>query len=621
MKALLTLLLMAPFLSIAQEQLAVRVNESGLMKVMQMAIKYNTGIHSSRSVVIPQNLYQFTIKQKDIASNPIMSILGEISDINLNKDLDFYLKTSDIKVSGVVDPKSLQTKITNSHPGGFDFSLTINLTKVIITTPSLSLCEDRLLKVKKCGAGLKASVKTLKVATFNRPVSISSTMRLINKDGVASVKVLNVNSNLDTKTSPSIDINFESLEIPRIAIVINGQETELDTSRLKEKVLEKKHFLGKKLLSFAGDFIAHDLAEMLNIYLVNSPVSTTIQVYQRQQEAAFRERTFKDPYIAPRDNTYVKPHIVIARDNTYVKPPVVMAFEPKPATDVMKVLMEQFARVVRHAQVDLSLKTIKTPLNKDIELTGLLNFVLNHTTFRVKNTLGNSSRVLPALDLGEFRQNDVNLAISEPLLNGALDLVHSTGLFNDLLAEISDEDSLSVNSLKLHFTNGGSLKAVVNASVDLKKVRTSFWKDPRGWAETGIGVWLERNNNNSVIYFPIEIEVIPVVARDPVTGGVSLSIKVNSAFKGDQLLNTYGYPSNVGNMFNIVRKGVMTKLQSQLDQYAGKSFVIDLDKFLNQSGVVFLPKSIVFHKAAYMLFNLDIKDIKFDSKKPLRTKQ
>jgi hypothetical protein len=620
MKGLLTLLLMAPFLSIAQEQLAVRVNESGLMKVMQMALKYNTGTHSSRSVVIPQNLYQFTVKQKDLAANPIVSILGEISDINLNKDLDFYLKTSDIKVTGVVDPKSLVTKITNSHPGGFDFSLTINLSKVIISTPSLSLCEDRLPKIKKCGGGIKATVKTLKVATLNRPISISSTMRLTNKEGVATVKVLNVNSNLDTKSSPSIDINFESLEIPRIAIVINGQETELDTSRLKEKVLEKKQFLGKKLLSFAGDFIAHDLAEMLNIYLVNSPVSTTIQVYQRQQEATYNERTFKDPYVAPRDHTYVKPQIVIARDNTYVKPPVVMAYEPKPATDVMKVLMEQFARVVRHAQVDLSLKTIKTPLNKDIELTGVLNFVLNHTTFRVKNTLGNSARVLPSLDLGEFRQNDVNLAISEPLLNGALDLVQSTGLFNDLLAEISDEDSLSVNSLKLHFTNGGSLKAVVNVSVDLKKVRTSFWKDPKGWAETGIGVWLERNNNNSVIYFPIEIEVIPVVARDPATGGVSLSIKVNSAFKGDQLLNSYGYPSNVGNMFNIVRQGVMTKLHSQLDQYAGKKFEIDLDKFLNQSGVVFLPKSIVFHKAAYMLVNLDIKDIKFDSKKPMRTK-
>lgn len=618
MKVFLILLFMAPFLGIAQEQLAVRINESGLMKVMQMAIKYNTGAQSSRSFVIPQNLYLFTISKNDITANPIVRILGEISDINLNKDLDFYLKTSDIKVVGVVDSKSLQTQITNSHPGGFDFSLTINLSKVIISAPSMSLCEDRLYKIQKCGTGLKATIKKLKIATLNRPITVSSTMRLTSKDGLASVKVLKVKSNLDSNSSPLLDINFEQMEIPRIAIVINGQETELDTSRLKEKVLEKKTFLGKKLLNFAGDFIANDLAEMLNIYLKNSPVSTTIQVYRRQKEALFTESNFKDPYISPRDNTYVKPQILIARDNTYVKIPRVLTFEPRPATDVMKVLMEQLARVVRHAQVDLSLKAIKTPQNKDIELAGLLNFVLNHTTFRVKNTLGNSARVLPPLDLSAFRNSDVNLAISEPVINGALDLVNSTGLFNDLLEEISDERSLSINSLKLHFTNEGTLKAIINVSVDLKKVRTSFWKDPKGWAETGIGVWLERNNNNSVIYFPIELEVTPVVTRNISSGGVLLSIKINSAFKGEQLLNTYGYPSNVGNMFNVVRKGVLAKLHGQLDQYAGKNFEIDLNKFLNQAGVVFLPKSIVFQKSAYMLLNLDIQDIKFDSQNPTR---
>lgn len=616
MKALLIVLITFSSLVYAQEQLALRVNENGLMKIMQMSLKFNTGTSNARTVVIPQDIYKFTIKQKDIAANPIVDIINEISDLNLSKDLDFYLKTSDIKITGVVDPKSLSTTIINSTPNGFDVKLAINISKLNVSANSISLCENRLKKVSKCGNGLKATATGLRVVTLNRPVVLNTTMRVSIREGVASVKVISVDSNLEGNSRPSLDINFTDLQVPRIAIVINGQETELDTSMLKVKILEKKSYLGKKLLAFAGDFIANDLAEMINIYLTNTNVATTIQVYHREAIAKNPEIEFKDPYLSPRDNTYFRPSIVIAQDNTYVKPPVF--YQPKPAMDVMKVLIEQFSHVIRHAQVDLSLRKLSTPGNKDIELSGLLNLVLNHTKFNVKNSLGNSARTLPSLDLTPYRQNDINLAISEPVLNGALDLVNSTGLFSELLDEVSDEKSLSLNSLKLHFTKSNSLKAIANVSVDLKKVRTSFWSDPKSWAETEIGTWLERNNNNSVIYFPIEIEVIPVVTNNPATGGVSLSIKVKSAFKGGGLLNTYAYPSNVGNMYDIVRKGVLTKLHGQLDQYADKTFEIDLKKFLNQSGVVFLPKSIVFSQAAYLLLNLDIQDIRFDSLNPQR---
>jgi hypothetical protein len=609
MKAWLIIYFLFSSFAFAQEQLVLRVNENGLMKVMKMALKYNTGTANNRTVVIPQNLYQFTIKQKDIIKNPIINIMNEISDLNLEKDLTFYLKTSEIKISGVVDPASLSTSISNSSPSGFDVKLSINLTKINVTASSISLCEDRQVKYKKCGGGLKTTATGLKVVTLKRPVVLTTVLRVSTSGGFASVKVLSVSSNLESKSSPGLDINLIDLEVPRLAIVINGQETELDTSKLKDKILEKKDYLGRKLLSFAGDFIANDLAEMINIYLKNTNVATTVQVYHRQKETPYNELEdyrYVDPYIAVRDNTYVRPAIILPQGR----------FAPKPAKDVMQVMIEQFTDIIQQAKIDLSLKSMSTPLNKDVELAGVLNLVLNHTKFNVKNTLGNSARTLPVLNLSSFRQNDINLAISEPVLNGALDLVNSTGLFRELLEEVSDEASLSLNSLKLHFTNSNSFKAIVNVSVDLKKVRTSFWNDPKGWAETGIGVWLERNNNNSVIYFPIEIEVIPVVTRNATTGGVTLSIKLKSAFNGDNLLNTYGYPSNVGKMYNIVRKGVISKLHSSLDQYSGKVFDIDLTKFLNQSGVVFLPKSIVFTQSAYMLLNLDIQDIKFDSLNP-----
>ncbi len=610
MKACLLILVAFSSVCFGQEQLAVRLNENGLMKIMQMALKYNTGTKGSRTMVVPKSIYKFTIKQKDLAENKVIQILNEISDLDFSKNLDFYLQTSDIKITGVVDQKSLVTTITNSKPDGFDLKMSLNISKVTLTGTSLSLCEDRERTAKKCGKGLKTTANGLTITTLNRPVILTSTMRVSVKKGLASVKILSVSSNLESKTPPTLDVNFTSLAVPKISIIIDDQETELDTSRLRGQILERKTFLGKKLMAFAGDFIADDLAEMINVYLKNS-VSTTLNVYHRDDPVTYRELNYEPEFnVAVADNTYVRPPVLFA------PPKTTLINAPKPANDVMKVLMDQFTHVVRQAQVDLSLKSILTPSNKDIQLAGLLNFVLNNKVYTVKKTLGNSTRTLPALDLSAHRLHDINLAISEPVINGALDLVNSTDLFNDLLDEVAPSPELSINSVKLHFTNTNSLKAIVNVSVDLNKVRTDFWSHPGAWIETGIGQWLERNNNNGVIYFPLELEVIPTVVKNPTTGEASLSIKIKSVFSGGSLLNTFKYPSNVGDMFNVVRKAVLTKLHDQLDKYADKSFEIDLKKFLNQSGVEFMPKSITFNNAAYMFVNLDIKDIKFDSLNP-----
>ena len=659
MKVLFLAFLLFSFSSYGQEQLAIRLNENGLMKIMQLAVKYNTGETGNRTLIIPQNIYKFTIKQKDLAANPIIKIVNEISDLNFNKNLDFFLHTTAINVTAMIDQKSLVTEIISSRPDGFDLKLSINSSKITLSGANVSLCEDRLRNAKKCGPGLKAKVTDLKVTTFNQPVVLSSIIRVLVKKGLASVKVLSVNSNLESSKPPKIDINFSSLEIPRIAIVIDGQETELDTTTLREQILERKDFLGKKILAFAGDFITNDLAEMINIYLNNTNIATTLQVYRRNEAAAYNDLDDNGDYqLAAIDNTYVRPPIIFGTstqqaktpakpveatayrpatykavaDNTYVKMPIMNNYTPEPAKDVMKILMDQFTHIVKHAQVDLSLKAISTPLNKDIELAGVLNFVLNNTVFKVKNTLGNSTRTLPALNLSQQRHHDINLAISEPVINGALDLANSTGLFNDLLEKITDVDGFSLTSLKLHFTHSNSINAIANVAIDLKKIRSSIWKDPLDWATTGIGVWLERNNNNSVIYFPLQFEIIPVVEINAVTdkstliekvnnatkGEISLGIKIKSVFNGDQLMNTYGYPSNVGSMFKIVRTSVLERLHGQLDQYSDQTFNIDLKKVLNQSGVEFVPKSISFNQAAYMILNLDIKDIKFNSKNPTK---
>lgn len=71
-------------------------------------------------------------------------------------------------------------------------------------------------------------------------------------------------------------------------------------------------------------------------------------------------------------------------------------------------------------------------------------------------------------------------------------------------------------------------------------------------------------------------------------------------------------------MKSEVKSGVIAQLKKALVEHVDKAYVLDVTKFLNQAGVEFKPKSISFEQGAYMLINLDIADIKFNSKNPTK---
>jgi hypothetical protein len=481
-------LLSVPFLGHAQDQLALRLNEQGLVKILQLAAEYNTGRKNAHSVVIPQNLYKFTIPRSQLMANPVVRVVNEITNLELSKDLDFFLNTSNIKIDGRYDPRSIRTQIINSNSRGFDLRLTLNVPEVAVSTPNLSLCEDQLGNTKRCGGGLRADLAGLELKTSGRPAVITAVLRLRTDGNFARVRVVSVDSNLESNQAPTLNINFRSLTIPPLAISIDGQRTELDTSRLREEILRRRVFLGKKLLAFVADFIASDVAEMVNVYLVNQQIQTSYLIFQRNTPL-------------PSLNEFVRARNFIAvADKTYVRPPIRLENMPLAQPDPISLMLKQISEVIRNAYVDISLGRISTPLNKDIEVSGVIGLLLNNRAMGINNRLGNSGRQLPALDLNSHRQHDINLAISEPLLNGALDLVSSTGLFQELFDTFAGTRGFSIRNVKVHFTSGRSVIVVVNSSIDLKRLRSS---SPLDWLKKRIAVYLERNNNNSMIYFPI----------------------------------------------------------------------------------------------------------------------
>lgn len=584
----------------AQEQVVVRINEQGLIKILKMAIRYNTATKSDRTVIVPKNIYEFKVPKESLGTNPVLS---EVSNINLNQDLVFYLNTSPIKITGKVNPNSLKTQIFNTNSNGFDLRLNLELPKIEVSGESLSVCKDRIKRRNDCGNGLKASLHNFKLQTLNRSVFLNLVLRVRTSNTVTKISVRSIRSNLDEESGPDLDLNFGNLEIPKISIEVDGVETKLDTSELRKVILEQRDYLSKRLLEFAADFIANDLSEMMNIYLSNKEFANTYQLDKKESPVSF-EIPGNDVY-ATRDNTQLYTPYVYHQYSKAVD---------QESNDPFELMTNEISKIIRSATFKLGLSKVATPLKKDLELHGIVDLILNGKTVKVSNSLSNRNTSLPAIGLNQFRNSDVNIAISEPLINGVLDLANSTGLFQEIFYSFSNIQGFNIKNLKLHFSGKEALVGVVNAEIDLKKIQST---NVSSWFKNNIAAFLERNNNNSVIYFPIEVSIIPRFKYLP-NRDIIIELSVLSPFNNSQLINTFGYPSNISLMNEIVRQGVIEELKGSLNPYMNRIYSISLSNILNQSAVIFRPKSISIQQEAYILLNMDIQDIKFKSGDPGR---
>lgn len=660
LKAAFWLALSTPLLqAFAQEQLAVRVSDKGLLKIMEMTVKYASGGVAGKRYIIPRDLYSFKISKKDLLSNPIIPVLNEVSNINLTRDLPFYLETSPIVISGKVDSKSVTSKIIKQSKDGFDVQVSINVPIFNVSASELSICETKTSK-KRCGAGLKATVKKLNISTKGNPARVSAVFRVSTKNSVAKVKLLGISTNLKAKNGPSLVIDFGQVMIPPIYISINNQETELDTSSLRNEIIKRKAFLSQALVEFAADFMSSDMAEMVNAYLLNESVRTNVTVlnYERKQFSSLEDFIDNDDFddFAPEDKTPVihptyklQPENLVREvkkkslkdyideeevpwmvvDNTYVAKPNIMPL--KKEFDI-KLVIAEIAKIIYSAQVKLGLGKMTTPSSKDIELGGSVEFLLNKKSMKVVNQLGNRSRELPDLNLNVYRKNDVVIAIAEPVLNAALDLAGQNKIFQTILDKFVNEPGFYINNIKIHFAsndhqNLSRVYVVANAEVRLKEVKST---SPWNLITNRIGVWLERNNNNSVIYFPLQFEVIPTISYDK-EGRLILKAKVNSPFDSEKIIrNDYDYGTNILEATKAVRTTIIEKIQKGLGyapdeekekvkkgsgQKNSSEYEIDLSKFLNNSGVKFKPTLLTVWDSSYLVLGAEIKDIVFDELK------
>lgn len=610
MTKLMVLLILCSSLAFAQDQMMVRVNQSGILSIMESALEYNQRGQGRTGFQVPAGVYDFKVKRSDLQANPIVRILQEVSNVDFNRDLPFYLYNSAVNVDGGIDKTSLRTAVSNYTTRGFDLKVSFAINQLSLKANELSLCEKK--RGARCGNGLKATFRnnTISLRSGSR-IQAEAEFKVNLTSTQAKMRLVKVTSNLNTRNGPRININVGSVVVPPISIIINGQEAQLDTSNLRAELMARRDFLANKLLEFSAEFIAEDLAEMVNKALKNQCLPTQLRIIEiaSQDVPAVRGGFRAEPYVIAADNTRV------VRPSLNHLAPLPLLGDNRPAPTYMELLQRDLARIIKSARFDINLKSIRSPLNQDIEIRSDGSFVLNNRRWNVLSTVGNSTRKLPPLNIDSIvnRQDHFAVILGEPVANASLDLLQSMGVFQKVLEAQGKIGGVSVNSIKMHFRSGATaaqdrLFVIGNLRVKLREIDAD---GVEGWVKRLIAVWLERNNNNAILNFPVQFEVIPrfVTQRD---GSVKLFMRVNSPFVNPTTLrNTYNYPNNVVRATEIVRKSIIDILKENMGAYVNREFEFPMDEYLNLNGVTLQPKRMSMLQSGYFMVSADVKKIDF----------
>lgn len=570
----------------SQDHLGVRLNKTGLLQLMKLAAKYNQE-GKDDGVSIPDKVYAFKIKAADLKKNPITSILGQVSNFPLNQDLSFYLDSKKLRLNALANSEDMQVMIENETEKGFDLYIKLSLKKLSIKGQEISLCEK--IKNNSCvikSDTLYANLRTPEISLGKGPqLEVEARFRININNNKGTVLFKSFATNLQSvNNAPKLDINLGPITVPPSYIVIEGRREELPIPNIREVILGRKDFLASKLIDFMGDFAAQDLTEMLNRYFAHKEFPTQVRVieYSPQHYAEVKTET----------SSSAKPNFI-------------------------ELLQKDIMGLIHNARLELSFRNLETPHDQSIQLSLETSLNLNGNNISVNNTVRNNPRYsLPPLNLDTLgKQDHVALSVSDPLVNAFSKMINDTGLFQSILDHFNNEKAFKISQIGVHFKSKTDypkltedrLYIVAQSSVDLKAIKnTGLWSS----IKNTIGAWLERNNNNAVLYFPLQLELIPKIVT--LNGKTDLIVRINSPF-GESVDNDFDYPTNITNATTIVRSAVINRLKKSFAPVIDKEFSVDLSSMLNQRGLIFRPNNFYVLDSSYLVLGADIVDIDWKS--------
>lgn len=623
---LILVILGSTSISWAQEHLGLRLGQEGILSILKLAIDQNIKRLEEGTLKVPSKLYDVTIKKEQLLRNPVVSIINDISDINLKKDLKFYVYNSDLSVKSRLNRKSLKLNIVKINEQKFEFSIEGQLNLVELNADEIVVCEKK--RGKRCGDGLNVSFSkpSVKLDQNSAPIKLTAVFVIDLSGNELKVSFKELKNNLLSKPGPVIIPDIAEILVPPMFLTINGQRTEIeiDRKKLKEQLLAKeiKQFLSQKTLEFAAEYAAKDLVVILNKYLKEVIVPTGFDVFNYQNDQYYRE-LYAKPYIAVRDNTYVAP----SAQEVYFRS---LSERQEEAQNVFDMMMSDLSKIIRSAKFSLHLKNFKTD-TKNVDLSFLTNFMINEIGFYPGTTIGNSATPLATIQY-PIANDHLQMAISEPLLNSFLDAASRLKIIEKAIDQVVGDPSFSVKGARVHFTEAGTINIIALSEFDLSEV-TSEYDDNESvlynigkYFETQLGKILQKVSDcasvrvlpygsvvvvpkgcrKPIFKFPLQLEVRPWLEQNENNETV-LAFRVENPFQNDMnFKNQYGYPSNFNLLVDKVQKGVISGFREKLSEVIGQTYRVPLNEYLEHDSVKFKLKRVAVLKKSHLIIGADI---------------
>jgi hypothetical protein len=677
MKNIVKLILLSCLLtsSVYAQHIGVKVSNKGIQNLLTSAINsYGSNKKNIRKITVPEDVVYERIKKDFFDSNPVVSRIRQFINFEQNEDLVFYFKWSPISVDANMISKSLKVNVTGEERE-FQATIKLSLDRLNISGRYLELCElkkwkcdkknalygrfnkyaIRLLKGSKIDIAAVTNVKVLKGGKVE--LKLKHFLTNLKKPENNTEKYLYSKFGISTSNTAKFDINFSEFIIPPPVVTVNGESFELNVSKLKDAILAEKQYLSAQLATFAGGFVAKDLAGIINRDLLNKlgELKTTINLLNYDERVALADYMDQNPTL------FEPPVYTHAVDNTYVAPAIDYSVLSRRGqvqeVSFMDQLQGALKMFIHQAKFDLTYLKTKTKNDKELMVDFSSSLELNGKRWTLKDKLRNGKGKLkyPNFESLDSSKYDIAVAVSEPLFNGVLNLAEKQNLIQNVIDEVSPMPGVYIRSVRMHFEEGQNLTynvenvdpadyrqttAIDNTYVappsmitkptkvyDEKKrtyktikyrtkdavvavvnMKVNLYEQPSdgigGWIENQIGGLLE----GGWVWFPIEVKFYPQIVEE--NGKTFIELYASDPFGYNGLKNSYGYPYK--DMQNIVHKGLLNKLKEMLKPALNDLPKVDITNYLNLPGVKLQPVSVSVKKTGHLLIAANI--VKLDLK-------
>jgi hypothetical protein len=699
-KSILSIFVITNFIvSIASAQhLSLNLTNKGLKNLLNSALQSSTNKEKLNEVIIEGGPIFERINVQSFNQNPIITSINEFVPLNQNEDFVFFFNWSPIHVKSKLVSDSLRIGVEGSK-SNFNAHIRLSLDSLNISGDYLELCE---LKKWKCDKkkNLYGKIKNYSIRLKRgSKIEIAAVVNVKVVGDKVEIKLDNFVSNLvEPKTykdkklyskygiaynSAALDFNFEQFNLPPLLVSIDGEVIEADLSGLREAILDDKDMLAGLLAGFAGDFVAKDLTNILNKEFISKldELKTTFSLVEYAQNKVNLKTygNIKSMYhTVGKDNkiSKVKPlnleslglgqknglkyikkdysremHTVKV-DNTYVARRSYKSIPQEPT--LMQKLEGVLRDIISHASYNITYLSTVAQNGKNLSVNFDSEFSMNNIKWKLGSSLrrGQGKLSPPKFDESLAKSYDVAVAISEPMLNAALNVASETKLIQEIVSNAANLKGVYTDKIHLHLENGkkeihyvdehllnsnyqnrfqaladNTRVSLTNRPVEidmedsrsLKQIITHTKDSIVAVAEVivvfdeleseGVGSWISNQVGGLIeggkIWFPIEIKFMPAISK--VDGKTYLELIAFDPTSNLKFKNTYGYPYK--SMSGLVERGVAKIVQKDLVPLLKDIPKFDLTPHLSLPGIQLDPVGLDIKKSGHLVLKTNIKEL------------